>query len=69
LLLQGEADYRCPIEQGEQMLSVLRVRRQTVELIRFPSASHLIPGSAAPHHRYFYWKLTLDWFERSRKGD
>ncbi len=69
LLLQGEVDYRCPIDQGEQMLSVLRVRRQTVELIRFPNASHLIPGSAAPHHRYFHWKLALDWFERNRKGD
>lgn len=69
LLLQGEDDFRCPIEQGEQMLSVLRARRQIVELIRFPHSSHLIPASAAPHHRYFYWKLTLDWFERSRKGD
>ncbi len=69
LLLQAENDYRCPIEQGEQMLSALRVRRQTVELIRFPGASHLISGTAAPHHRYFQWKLTLDWFERFWKGD
>jgi dipeptidyl aminopeptidase/acylaminoacyl peptidase len=69
LLIQAEDDFRCPIEQGEQMLSVLRVRRQTVELVRFPHASHVIAFSAAPHHRYFQWKLTLDWFERSRKGD
>jgi dipeptidyl aminopeptidase/acylaminoacyl peptidase len=69
LLIQAEDDYRCPIEQGEQMLSALRVRRQTVELVRFPRASHLIAASAAPHHRYFQWKLTLDWFERFWKGD
>ncbi|HEY7350826.1 MAG TPA: S9 family peptidase [Ktedonobacterales bacterium] len=69
LLLQAENDYRCPIEQGEQMLSALRVRRQTVELIRFPGASHIIAASAAPLHRYFQWKLTLDWFERYLKGE
>jgi dipeptidyl aminopeptidase/acylaminoacyl peptidase len=69
LLLQGEDDYRCPIDQGEQMLSALRVRRQTVELVRFPGASHIIAGTAAPHHRYFQWKLAQDWFERFLKGD
>lgn len=69
LLIQAEDDFRCPIEQGEQMLSVLRARRQTVELIRFPSASHIIAASAAPHHRYFQWKLALDWFERYLKGE
>ncbi len=63
LLLQSENDYRCPIEQGEQMFSALRARHQPVELIRFPNASHAIAGTASPHHRYFQWKLTLDWFE------
>ena len=63
LLLQSENDYRCPIEQGEQLFTALCARRQTVELIRFPNASHAIAGSASPHHRYFQWKLTLDWFE------
>ncbi len=63
LLLQSENDYRCPIEQGEQLFSALCARRQTVELIRFPNASHVIVETASPHHRYFQWKLALDWFE------
>jgi dipeptidyl aminopeptidase/acylaminoacyl peptidase len=63
LLLQSENDYRCPIEQGEQLFSALCARQQTVELIRFPNASHVIAGTASPHHRYLQWKLTLDWFE------
>jgi dipeptidyl aminopeptidase/acylaminoacyl peptidase len=63
LLIQSENDYRCPIEQGEQMLTALRYRRQVVELVRFPGASHVIAGSASPLHRYFQWKLTLDWFD------
>ncbi|QBD76774.1 S9 family peptidase [Ktedonosporobacter rubrisoli] len=64
LLLQSENDYRCPIEQGEQLFSALCVRQQTVELIRFPNASHAIAKTASPHHRYFQWKLALDWFEK-----
>ncbi|HEU5374636.1 MAG TPA: S9 family peptidase [Ktedonobacteraceae bacterium] len=67
LLLQSENDYRCPIEQGEQLFSALCVRKQTVELIRFPNASHVIAETASPHHRYLQWKLTLDWFETHLK--
>ncbi len=68
LLLQSENDYRCPIEQGEQLFTALCVRQQTVELIRFPNASHAIASTASPHHRYFQWKLTLDWFETYLKA-
>jgi dipeptidyl aminopeptidase/acylaminoacyl peptidase len=68
LLLQSENDYRCPIEQGEQLYTALCARHQTVELIRFPNASHVIAGTASPHHRYFQWKLTLDWFETHIKA-
>jgi dipeptidyl aminopeptidase/acylaminoacyl peptidase len=67
LLLQSENDYRCPIEQGEQLFAALCARQQTTELIRFPNASHAIAGTASPHHRYFQWKLTLDWFETHLK--
>ncbi|HEY7125466.1 MAG TPA: S9 family peptidase [Ktedonobacterales bacterium] len=69
LLLQSENDYRCPIEQGEQMFASLLARGQTVEMIRFPNASHAIAVSASPHHRYFQWKLTLDWFDRYVKRE
>ncbi len=68
LLLQAENDYRCPIDQGEQMLTALRMRRQVVELIRFPGASHFIAATAQPHHRYLQWKLALDWFDASVKA-
>src|SRR5918912_243155 len=63
LLIQAENDYRCPIDQGEQMLTALRVRRQTVKLIRMPGASHVIMATGAPHQRYFERRLTQDWFD------
>jgi len=63
LLIQSENDYRCPIEQGEQLLNTLRVRRQTVELIRFPGCSHVIVSSGTPLQRYLQWKVAIDWFD------
>ena len=63
LLIQAENDYRCPIDQGEQMLTALRMRRQTVELIRMPGPSHVIMATGAPHQRYFERRLTQDWFD------
>jgi dipeptidyl aminopeptidase/acylaminoacyl peptidase len=64
LLVQGESDFRCPIEQGEQMLAALRIRGQTVEMIRFPNASHGIMLSAAPHHRIEHWDVAERWYRR-----
>ncbi len=63
LLIQSENDYRCPIEEGEQMFTALRIRRRIVELIRVPGASHVIAATAAPLHRYLEWRLAIDWFD------
>jgi dipeptidyl aminopeptidase/acylaminoacyl peptidase len=68
LLLQSENDYRCPIDQGEQMLTALRMRRRTVELIRVPGASHVIAISGTPHQNYFQWRLSHEWFDRYLRG-
>jgi dipeptidyl aminopeptidase/acylaminoacyl peptidase len=64
LLVQAENDFRCPIEQGEQLFSALRMRHKTVEMIRFPNASHGIMLSAAPHHRVEHWQVAEAWFAR-----
>jgi hypothetical protein len=39
------------------------MRRQTVELIRLPGASHVIMATGAPHQRYFECRLAQDWFD------
>jgi dipeptidyl aminopeptidase/acylaminoacyl peptidase len=67
LLIQSENDYRCPIEQGEQLLTALRARHQVVELIRFPGCSHVIAASGTPLQRYLQWKVAIDWFDRYLK--
>lgn len=63
LLIQAENDYRCPIDQGEQMLTALRVLGQPVELIRFPGCSHAIVNTGTPLQRYLQWAVALDWFD------
>jgi dipeptidyl aminopeptidase/acylaminoacyl peptidase len=68
LFLQSENDFRCPIEEGEQMLTSLRMRRQKVELVRIPGASHVIILDGTPHQRYFQWKLAFDWFDEHVTG-
>jgi len=40
LLLQGEADYRCPAEQSEQFYNVLKAGGCIVEMVRFPASPH-----------------------------
>jgi dipeptidyl aminopeptidase/acylaminoacyl peptidase len=50
------------------MLTALRVRRKTVELIRFPGVSHIITRVGAPHQRFMYYALIQDWFDTYVKG-
>lgn len=69
LLIQSENDYRCPIEQGEQMLAALRAQDKPVELIRVPNASHVVFLTGAPRHRFLQWVLAKDWFDRYLKGE
>ena len=40
LFLQSENDYRCPIEQGEQMYAGLKAMGVPTEMVRFPGESH-----------------------------
>jgi dipeptidyl aminopeptidase/acylaminoacyl peptidase len=49
LILQGEADERCPIGQSQHLYTVLRHTGCEVELALYPGASHLF--IVAPEHR------------------
>ena len=64
LLLHGEADHRCPIEQSEQYFTALKRLGKTVELVRFPDCSHLFLRVGHPKLRAAYLERTLGWFDR-----
>nr|MDQ2743638.1 prolyl oligopeptidase family serine peptidase [Chloroflexota bacterium] len=64
LLIHAETDFRCPIEQSEQMFVALRVQGKETEMVRIPNASHALASTAAPRHRVDRWRLSKAWFDR-----
>jgi dipeptidyl aminopeptidase/acylaminoacyl peptidase len=62
LLLHGEADLRCPIEQGEQYFVALKRHGKEVEFVRFPGCSHLFLRVGHPRMREEYFRRVLHWF-------
>lgn len=64
LILHGEADLRCPIEQSEQLFSRLKYLRKKVEFIRFPDANHDLSRSGDPYMRIERLNHICRWFEQ-----
>lgn len=61
LLMHGEADYRCPIEQSEQFFVALKRQNKTVEFVRFPNGAHGFRKNAHPTFREEYLQRMLNW--------
>ncbi len=64
LIEQQEQDYRCAMEQGEQMFMALRARDVPVEFVRYPNESHGMSRNGQPHHRTERLDRHLAWFAR-----
>lgn len=63
LILHGELDFRCPIEQGEQLFITLKQLRKEVEFVRFPGANHELSRSGKPAMRIARLNHICRWFE------
>jgi dipeptidyl aminopeptidase/acylaminoacyl peptidase len=63
LILHSEEDYRCPIEQGEQMFIALKKLGRTTEFVRFPDEDHNLSRGGKPAHRAERLRHILRWFE------
>ena len=64
LLIQGEADYRCPAEQAEQFYAVLKISGCPVEMLRLPAGSHAASIYGAPELRRAHNMALLSWMNR-----
>jgi dipeptidyl aminopeptidase/acylaminoacyl peptidase len=65
LIMHGEKDYRCPIEQAEQLYITLQHQgKAPVSFIRFPDANHEMSRSGDPEQRVLRLEYTADWFDR-----
>lgn len=63
LLLQSEADLRCPPEQAETLFTILKQRGVTTRLVRYPGESHFLAGIGRPDRRVDRLSRIVDWFE------
>ena len=64
LLLHGEDDLRCAIEQSEQYFVALKRLGKTVEFVRFPNSTHVFRRSGHPSLILEYYRRLLDWLGR-----
>jgi dipeptidyl aminopeptidase/acylaminoacyl peptidase len=67
LLIQGENDLRCPMEQAEQMYTVLKRSGCTVELLRLKNCNHGLEIAGPPPLRRYRMNAMIDWFDRYLK--
>jgi dipeptidyl aminopeptidase/acylaminoacyl peptidase len=64
LILHSERDFRCPIEQAEQLYVALKRLRRAVEFVRFPEESHNLSRSGRPDRRRERLRYIVGWFGR-----
>ncbi len=64
LLVQGEHDWRCPAEQGEQFYTILKVAGCPVEMVRLPTMPHAGAINGAPKMRRAQNEALLGWMNR-----
>jgi dipeptidyl aminopeptidase/acylaminoacyl peptidase len=67
LIIHSEQDYRCPMEQSEQLFTVLKKIEKETELIRFPEESHGLSRSGKPKHRIERLQHIIRWFDKHLK--
>ncbi|CEA02914.1 Prolyl tripeptidyl peptidase precursor [Jeotgalicoccus saudimassiliensis] len=64
LILHGEEDIRCPIEQAEQLFIELKSRGKETEFVRFPESSHELSRSGKPSLKMQRLNHITRWFEQ-----
>lgn len=63
LILHGERDDRCPVEQAEQLFVALKKMKKNVKFVRFPNAAHNLSRSGHPEQRIKRLNYISGWFE------
>ncbi|TLS38541.1 S9 family peptidase [Pseudalkalibacillus caeni] len=63
LILHGEKDYRCPVEQAEQLFIALKHQNKVTRFVRFPESDHNLSRTGAPTLRVERLNQIAGWFE------
>jgi dipeptidyl aminopeptidase/acylaminoacyl peptidase len=62
LILHGERDLRCPISEGEQLFTALKLLGREVRMVRFEGQSHDLSRSGHPRSRTIRLRHIVSWF-------
>jgi dipeptidyl aminopeptidase/acylaminoacyl peptidase len=65
LIIHSEHDFRCPVEQGQQLFTLLATKGLATELLLFPTGEgHELSRSGKPKHRAERFEAILEWHDR-----
>ncbi|BFH73843.1 S9 family peptidase [Sulfurisphaera javensis] len=64
MLIHGEIDYRCPIEQAEQFFMALKMNGVPTELVRYLGDGHEHARRGNPKNMIDRLKRKLEWFSK-----
>ena len=68
LVEHSERDFRCPIDQGEQLFTLLRrLGRTDTEFVRFAETGHEMSRAGKPRSRILRLRAIAHWFVRHLK--
>ncbi|MBM7586464.1 dipeptidyl aminopeptidase/acylaminoacyl peptidase [Bacillus pakistanensis] len=62
LIIHSEKDYRCPIEQAEQLYIALKRKKKETKFIRFPESNHNLSRNGKPNLRVERLNYIKNWF-------
>lgn len=63
LVIHGENDLRCPLEQGQQMYIAMKKQRVETRLVTFPESSHGLSRNGLPNLRIQRLDEIANWFK------
>lgn len=66
LVLHSERDFRCPIGQGEEWFTSLRLNGVETKMVRFPGQNHGLSRTGKPSLRVERIRQIQDWFATHR---
>lgn len=64
LILHSENDYRCPIEQGQQLYITLKAMGKETSFVRFPQSDHNLSRVGLPNLRQTRLEQITNWFAK-----
>lgn len=64
LLLHGEKDLRCPLEQSEQLFITLKRQKKETTFVIFPDETHEITRKGSPDMRLQHLQEIKNWFNK-----